>query len=158
MFRKMRRFKQQLTEEECIAVLKETKRGVLSVLGENGYPYGIPMNHWYCEEDGNIYFHGAKEGHKIDALKKCNKVSFCVYDEGYRKDGEWALNIKSVVVFGRIKSADDEDTAKTICTELVKKFTDDEEYLKKELENALPRVQCLELKPEHMTGKLVNES
>ncbi len=45
-----------------------------------------------------------------------------------------------------------------ICTNLIKKFTDDEEYLQKELKNALPRVQCLELIPEHMTGKLVNES
>ena len=68
MFRKMRRFKQQITDAECIEVLKKTKRGVLSLLGEDGYPYGIPIDHWYCEEDGRIYFHGAKEGHKIDAV------------------------------------------------------------------------------------------
>ena len=68
------------------------------------------------------------------------------------------LNINSVIVFGRIKLVEDEDTAIKICTNLTKKFTDDEEYLQKELKNALPRVQCLELIPEHMTGKLVNES
>ena len=96
MFRKMRRFKQQITDAECIEILKNTKRGVLSLLGEDGYPYGIPIDHWYCEEDGRIYFHGAKEGHKIDAIKACDKASYCVYDEGYRKEGEWALNIKSV--------------------------------------------------------------
>ena len=158
MFRKMRRFKQQISEEECIRVLKEQQRGVLSMIGDDGYPYGIPIDHWYCEEDGKIYFHGAKEGHKIDAIKACDKASYCVYDEGYRKEGDWALNIKSVITFGRIRLVEDEATARRICTELVKKFTDDKEYLEKELKNAFPRVQCLELVPEHMTGKLVNES
>ena len=158
MFRKMRRFKQQITDEQCIEVLKNAKRGVLSLIGEDGYPYGLPINQWYCEEDGKIYFHGAKEGHKIDAIKACDKVSFCAWDEGYRKDDDWALNINSVIVFGRIKLVEDEDTAIKICTNLTKKFTDDEEYLQKELKNALPRVQCLELIPEHTTGKLVNES
>ena len=158
MFRKMRRFNQQITDAECIEILKNTKRGVLSLLGEDGYPYGIPIDHWYCEEDGRIYFHGAKEGHKIDAIKACDKASYCVYDEGFRKEGEWALNITSVITFGRIRLVEDEDTARKICTELVKKFTDDEDYLEKELQNAFPRVQCLELIPEQMTGKLVNES
>lgn len=158
MFRKMRRFKQQISNEECIEVLKNTKRGVLSLIGDDGYPYGLPIDHWYCEDDGKIYFHGAKEGHKIDAIKACDKVSFCVYDDGYRKDGEWALNIKSVIIFGRIKLVEDEEKARVICTELVRKFTDDEEYLQKELANAFSRVQCLELDPEHMTGKLVNEA
>ena len=158
MFRKMRRFKQQISNDECIAVLKNTKRGVLSLIGDDGYPYGIPIDHWYCEEDGKIYFHGAKEGHKIDAIKACDKASYCVYDEGYRKEGDWALNIKSVITFGRIRFVDDEDTARKICTEITRKFTDDEEYLQKELTNAFPSVQCLELTPEHMTGKLVNES
>ena len=158
MFRKMRRFKQQISNEECIAVLKTETRGVLSLLGDNGYPYGIPMNHWYCEADGKLYFHGAKEGHKIDAIQKCNKVCYTVFDKGYRKDGEWALNVKSVVVFGKIAPVTDEEKAKEICTALCQKFTDDEEYLKWELENSFPRVQCLELTPEHITGKLVNES
>ena len=158
MFRKMRRFKQQLPDEECIEILKTTKRGVLSLIGDDGYPYGVPMDHWYCEKDGKLYFHGAKEGHKIDAIKGCDKASYCVYDEGYRKEGEWALNIRSVITFGRICLVEDEDLAREICTELVWKFTDDKEYLEQELKNAFSRVQCLELIPEHMTGKLVNES
>ena len=78
MFREMRRFKQRISEEECIRILKEQPRGVLSLLGDDGYPYGIPISHWYCEEDGKIYFHGAKTGHKIDAIAECDKVSFCV--------------------------------------------------------------------------------
>ena len=158
MFRKMRRFKQQITEEECREVLQNAKRGVLSLLGEDGYPYGLPINHWYCEEDGKLYFHGAKEGHKIEAIKNCDKASFCAYDEGYRKEGEWALNIKSVIAFGRISLVEDEEVARKICTHLVGKFTDDKEYLEKELKNALPRVQCLEMSIDHLTGKLVNES
>ena len=158
MFRKMRRFKQQLSESECAEVLKNETRGVLSVLGENGYPYGLPLNHYYCEEDGKLYFHGAKEGHKIDAIKKCDKVCYTVFDKGYRKDGEWALNVKSVVVFGRIELVSDVEKAKMICERLCRKFTDDEKYIQHELENSLPRVQCLELTPKHITGKLVNES
>ena len=158
MFREMRRFKQQISDEECIRVLKEQPRGVLSMIGDDGYPYGIPLDHWYCEEDGKLYFHGAKEGHKIDAIAKCDKVSYCVMDEGFRKEGEWALNINSVIVFGRIKLVDDPDKARLIGENLCRKFTDDEEYIQHELTNALPRAQCLELIPEHMTGKLVNEA
>ena len=158
MFREMRRFKQQTTREECIRVLKGQPRGVLSLAGDDGYPYGIPMDHWYNEEDGHIYFHGAKTGHKIDAVSRCDKASYCVFDEGYRREGEWALNITSVVVFGRIRIVEDEEKRREICTALCKKFTDDEAYLEKELRTALPRVCCLELIPEHMTGKLVNES
>ena len=158
MFRGMRRFRQQISEEECRRILKEEPRGVLSMIGDDGYPYGIPLDHWYCEADGKIYFHGAKEGHKIDAITRCDKVSFCVFDRGYRKEGEWALNINSVVAFGRIRLVTDAEKAREICDALCRKFTDDEEYIQRELEHALPRVQCLELTVEHMTGKLVNES
>ena len=158
MFREMRRFKQQLSDAECIEILKNAKRGVLSLMGDNGYPYGIPIDHWYCEEDGKIYFHGAREGHKIDAIKACDKASYCVYDEGIRKEGDWALNIKSVIIFGKISLVEDEEKAREICIAITRKFTDDEEYLQKELTNAFPRVQCLAITPEHMTGKIVNES
>lgn len=158
MFRKMRRFKQQISDAECREILISQKRGVLSLIGENGYPYGIPIDHWFCDADGCLYFHGAKEGHKIDAIKACNKACYTVYDEGFRKPGEWALNIKSVIVFGKIELVTDEDKTREICTQLVKKFTDDEEYLEQELKSALSRVQCLKLVPDYMTGKLVNES
>ena len=158
MFRKMRRFKQQISNQECIAVLKSETRGVLSLLGDDGYPYGIPMNHWYSEADGKLYFHGAKQGHKIDSIGKCDKVCYTVFDKGYRKEGEWALNVRSVVVFGKISIVSDEEKATEICTALCRKFTNDEAYLERELKNALPRVLCLALTPKHITGKLVNES
>ncbi len=158
MFRDMRRFKQQLTEQECIRILKEEPRGVLSVLGDDDYPYGMPLNHFYSEETGSLYFHGAKVGHKIDSIKKHDKVSFCVYDSGYRNEGEWALNIKSVIVFGRIRLVEDPEIVAWIGRNLCLKFTSDEEFISKELERSSARVQCLELIPEHITGKLVNES
>lgn len=157
MFRGMRRFKQELTQEECKDILINEPRGVLSVIGEGGYPYGMVMNHWYHEADGKLYFHGAKEGHKIDAIKSCDKVSYCVHDEGFRKEGEWALNIKSVIVFGRIRIVEDEEKMREICSNLYRKFDNDEDALKHELTH-LSRVMCLELTPEHMTGKLVKES
>lgn len=158
MFRPMRRWKQQLSDAECIAILKNEPRGILSVLGDDGYPYGIPMNHWYCEADGKLYFHGAKTGHKIDAISQCDKVSYCVHDEGYREDGQWPLHIKSVVVFGRIQPVKDAEKELEICTHLCQKFTDDKAYLEHELQHSRPNVLCLALTPEHMTGKLVKQS
>ncbi|MBQ4576633.1 MAG: pyridoxamine 5'-phosphate oxidase family protein, partial [Firmicutes bacterium] len=83
MFRELTRIKQQISTEECIQVLKEETRGVLSVNGDDGYPYGMPMNHWYNEEDGAIYFHSGKKGYRPEVLKKDNKVSYCVYDKGF---------------------------------------------------------------------------
>ena len=160
MFREMRRFKQQISDTECVQILKEQPRGVLSMLGDDDYPYGIPLDHWYCEENGKLYFHCAKTGHKLDAIRRHDKVSYCVMDEGLRKDGDWALNIHSVVIFGRMRIVDDaEDDLKVkIATGLCRKFTDDEAFLQKELTHAMPRAAFLELTPEHMTGKLVNET
>lgn len=158
MFRAMRRFKQQISQEECIQVLKNEPRGILSFLGENGYPSGTPMNHWYCEEDGKLYFHGAKEGYKIDSLQACDKVSYCVYDQGYREDGAWPLHIKSVIVYGRIHFVEDPQRIEKIGYNLCAKFSDDKEYPEREFRLAGNRLLCLELEVEHMTGKLVEES
>ena len=158
MFRNMKHDRCRISVEETGNYLREENWGVLSLHGDDGFPYGVPMNHWYCPEDGKLYFHGAKSGHKIDAITKCSKVSYCVFDAGYRREGEWALNVNSVVVFGRISLVTDREKARMICENLCRKFTDDEEYIRKELESALPRVQCLELVIDHMTGKLVNES
>lgn len=158
MFRNMLRSRQQLTEAECIDVLKSEPRGVLSVLGDGEYPYGMPLNHWYCEEDGRLYFHCGRTGHRTDALAKHDKVSFCVYDSGFRREGEWALNIRSVIVFGRVEPVEDHDRAIEICRQLSYKFTRDEAYIEKEIRQAGGAVCCFALVPEHMTGKLVNEA
>lgn len=158
MFREMIRHKQQLSHDECIELLKKELRGVLSVNGDDGYPYGMPMNHYYNEADGKIYFHGGKVGHKIDALKRNPKVSFCVYNQGFRKEGEWALNIQSVIVFGKIELMEDPEVIYPITAELSRKFTQDEQYIQHELERSGPSTLMLVLTPEYITGKLVNES
>ena len=159
MFRELVRIKQRMPMEECIDLLKTETRGVLSVLGDDDYPYGAPINHLYDEESGNIYFHiGNQRSHRTDAIRKHDKVSLCVYDKGWRKEGQWALNVKSVIVFGRIAIVEDKDRIIDITSKLTRKFTLDEEYLKKELENNLHRTWLLELVPEHISGKFVNES
>ena len=158
MFRDVARKKQKLADEECIALLKNEKRGVLSVMGDEGYPYGMPLNHFYNEEDGRIYFHSGKQGHKIDAMRKCSKASFCVYDSGYKKDGDWALNFRSVIVFGRIEIVEDNKQACEISRRLSYKFTCDSEYIENEIKNYGKGVLVFALVPEHMTGKTVNEA
>ena len=158
MFRELTRINKKLSMEECISILKKEKRGVLSLKGDNDYPYGMPMNHLYNDDNGKIYFHCGKVGHRADALKKDNRVSFCVYDEGFRNSGEWALNIKSVIVFGKIEIVDDANRIIDITTKLSRKFTNDDTYIRKEIEENLHRTLLLELTPEHICGKFVNES
>jgi len=158
MFRELVRKKQQISNEECVELLKEELRGVLSVQGDDGYPYGLPINHYYNEADGCLYFHSGMTGHKIDALRRDSKASFCVYDQGYRREGEWALNIKSVIVFGRIEIIEDKETIYDISRKLSHKFTRDEAYIEKEIVHSGPRTLMFRLVPQHMTGKLVNES
>ena len=158
MFREMLRKKQALSLEECKEILKTETRGVLSVMGENGYPYGMPMNHFYNEADGCIYFHCGKKGHRLDALKENDKVSFCVYDKGFRRENEWAWNVKSVIVFGRMDVLSDAKLIMDICEKLSYKFTDDTAYIEKELKESTKNTLLLRLTPEHISGKLVNEA
>ena len=156
MFRKLTRIKQQLSNEECVQILKNELRGVLAVLGDDDYPYALPINFYYSENDNKIYFHSGKKGHKLDAISKHDKVSFCVYDKGYHEDGHWSLNIKSVIVFGKIKVVENwsEDMMISFC----KRFTDDMSYIKNEIEHFADNTVVLELEIENMTGKIVNES
>ncbi len=158
MFREVARKKQALTPGQIIEILKTEKRGVLSVQGDDGYPYGMPMNFWYNEENGYIYFHSGKNGHKTDAISSDNKVSFCVYDEGYRKDGEWSLNISSVIVFGRMNIVEDSEKTIEIYRRMSLKYTSDIEYIDSEIQKFAKDTVCYELQPEHITGKIVNES
>jgi len=159
MFRELTRKNKQIAIEECVTLLKKETRGVLSVLGDNGYPYGMPMNHFYNEDDGNIYFHcGCQSSHRLDSLKRCNKVSFCLYNKGYRSDGDWAYNVKSVIVFGKIEIINDEAVIADIGVKLSRKFTDNERYIKSEIENYGHETLILKLIPENICGKLIKES
>lgn len=158
MFRKMRRIKQQIDNQECIDLLRSEPRGVLAVLGDDDYPYTVPMNFIYDEGENKIYFHCAMEGHKVDAIKKHDKVTFCIHDKGYRREGEWALNIRSVIVFGRIAIVSDKEKANRKIRMLAKKYYPDEESIDETMHRSASRALCLEMTIEHMTGKLVNES
>jgi nitroimidazol reductase NimA-like FMN-containing flavoprotein (pyridoxamine 5'-phosphate oxidase superfamily) len=101
MFRTMRRSVQALSHDEMIDLLKTETRGVMSVQGDDGYPYGFPINHYYDEEANKIYIHGANFGHRVDAVKRDPKVSYCVFGQDYQKEGDWAKYVKSVIVFGK---------------------------------------------------------
>lgn len=159
MFRELVRKKQKMPLEECIQLLKSETRGVLSVIGDDGYPYGTPINHFYDEESGKIYFHiGSQRSHRTEAVRNCDKVCFTCYDAGWRREGEWALNVKSVIVFGRIAIIEDKDTVADISRKLSYKFTQDSEYIEKEIRENLHRTILMELTPEHISGKFVNES
>ena len=158
MFREIRRVKQILSQEECICLLKDERRGVLSVLGDDDYPYGMPLNHYYNEEDGKLYFHSSTKGHRPEAYRRHDKASFCVYDKGYREEGCWALNIKSVIVFGKAELIEDKDEIVRICRLLCDKFPCPPEYVEHEIEKDAPRTLVIAINIEDMNGKLVHEA
>lgn len=158
MFRQPVRKKQQLSPETCIELLKKEPRGVLSVIGDGGYPYGLPIDHWYCEEDGCLYFHSGPSGHKIDAIRSCPKASFCVYDQGWREEGDWALNIRSVIVFGLLEILEDHEKAIAVTRQLSFKYTSDAAYIEEEIRKYGHEVLVFRLVPEHITGKITKES
>lgn len=157
-FRELTRAHKAIPMDECKEILRTEKRGVLSVIGDNGYPYGMPLNHFYNDEDGRLYFHSGKEGHRTDSIRKNDKASFCVYDSGYKEEGDWALNIRSVIVFGRIVEITDTEEIYRIARLLSYKFTHDEDYINREIERSGPRTMMFALVPEHISGKIVKES
>jgi len=158
MFRKLAKANKAISHEACIKLLTEQKRGVLSVIGDEEYPYGTPLNHFYDEESGKIYFHSGDYGHRRDSIEKNDKASFCVLSDPQPVEGQWGLDFQSVVVFGRIRVVRDMDTIKDIARKLCLKFTQDEEWIAEEIEKEAKATILLELTPEHICGKFVNES
>ena len=155
MFRNMRRKNKQLAHEECIEILKNEPRGVLALLGDYDYPYTVPMSHVYV--DGKIYFHGAKTGHKSDAIKKHDKVSYCVIDKGVKAPDSWWYTFKSVIVFGKIKTINDEDEKIRILTHLGDKFFPTHEETVSEIDRLLEKTEVFEITINHISGKRVEE-
>lgn len=135
MFWKMRRKKQELTEKQCLDILRRAKTATLAWSGDDGYPYSVPMNFVY--EDGKIYFHGAKEGHKIDAIKNNPKVSMSIIDQ---EDGEIYHAIETLGL----------------------KYNEDEVTVEKEIQREWKALCCIEITIEHISGKqaieLVNKN
>ncbi len=158
MFRKMRRFKQQLSEEKCIEILTEAPRGVLALLGDDDYPYTVPLDHFY--EDGKLYFHCAKQGHKLDAIKNSDKCSYCVIDNGVpdadTSDGQFYF-FNSVIVFGRIRQLEDQEEIIRQVRKLAHKYYTNADTVEEDIRETGPHTAMLELTIEHMTGKHVHE-
>ena len=143
---------------KCKKILKDEKRAAFSVIGDEGYPYTIPINFYYEEADHTIYFHGAREGHKMDAIQKCNKVCLTTWNQGFKKEGHWEWNATSVVVFGKAELITDTKIIEDRLRKLAEKYYPTVEEVEKEMNgSARSRVQLFAIRIEHMTGKLVNE-
>ena len=155
-FRPMRRFKQQLPDEECVAILNEAYRGFLSMVGDGGYPYTIPVNFVYGE--GHIYFHCALEGHKVDALKACDKACFTVIDQPVQEPGDWWYHVRSVVCFGRISFVEDAEEHLSKLRMIGNKYFPEGHDMEGDIQKNGPRTAILDLRIEHMTGKRVKEN
>ena len=155
MFRKMRRFNQQLSLSESIEILEKGKTGVLAVLGDNGYPYAVPLNYVY--ENGKIYFHCAKAGHKISALQNCEKVSFCVIDKDDVSAEEITTYFRSVIVFGKAEILTEKEDIMKAARILGLKYCKNAEFIDSEIQRFMNTLCCVEISVEHMTGKQAKE-
>ena len=151
-FRPMRRNRQQLSEEESIEILQKATSGVLALLGDNGYPYAVPISYVYA--DGKIYFHSALSGHKVDAIRSCDKASFCVIEQDVVKPEKYTSYFRSVIAFGRIHIEEDEAEKLAIARLIGNRYNPNhEEALQKEIESGLSRMLAIRLDIEHLTGK-----
>lgn len=152
MFREMRRKKQLLSQEAAAAVLERGSAGVLAVNGDEGYPYAVPLSYVY---GGNkIYFHCALMGHKLDAIRRSDKVSFCVIDKDTVVPEKYTTYFRSVIVFGRARVLEDEGEKRAALEALAARYTpDDEPGRLREIDKSFKQVCMVELSIEHMTGK-----
>jgi nitroimidazol reductase NimA-like FMN-containing flavoprotein (pyridoxamine 5'-phosphate oxidase superfamily) len=151
-FREMRRKRQQLSDEESYAILQKATSGTLALLGDGGYPYAVPISYVYSE--GKLYFHSALSGHKVDAIRGCDRASFCVVAQDDVKPALYTTFFRSVIAFGRIYIVDDEDEKLAAARLLGNRYNPhQDEALQKELENGLARMLVIRLDIEHLTGK-----
>ena len=151
-FRDMRRKRQQLSEEDSIAILEKATSGTLALLGDNGYPYALPISYVYA--DGKLYFHSALSGHKVDAIRNCDKASFCVIAQDDIQPKKYTTYYRSVIAFGRIHIIEDENEKLATARLLGNRYNpNDEESLQKELEHGFNRMLMIRFDIEHLTGK-----
>lgn len=151
MFREMRRNKQLLTQKETEEILINGKTAILGLSGDEDYPYTVPVNYVY--DNGKIYFHCAKEGHKIDAIKRNNRVSACVIDKDDVCPEKLTTLFKSVIAFGRARILENEDEIYSSAERLALKYNSDKDFADKEIEKYFNVLCCVEIDIEHMTGK-----
>ena len=157
MFREIRRKKNEIDTNAAKALLLSGRRGVLAVNGDGGYPYAMPINYVYDADAGKIYFHGAKAGHKVDALRACGKVCFTVYGNETVKEEAWAPFMQSVVVFGRCRLVEPGERSIMLLKKLAMKYYPSEQLANKEIARAGKAAQMFEIDIEHLSGKEVQE-
>lgn len=153
MFREMRRKKQQLSAEECKEILRRGTSGVLAAEGDGGFPYAVPLSYVY--EKGRLYFHCAKAGHKLDAVRRNAKVSFCVIDKDTVIPEEYTSYFRSVIVFGEMRILEDEAEKWDAMERLSLKYApeDSPENRRRAIEKDWAPLCVLELAIAHMSGK-----
>lgn len=152
MFREMRRSKQRLPREVAVEILERNTSGVLALSGDDGYPYAVPMSYVYAE--GKIYFHSAKNGHKIDAIQRNEKASFCVIDQDQIVPEQYTTFFRSVIVFGRLRLVEDMEEMRRIAAALAMKYSADfKEGIPKEINASIRNMAVLELTIDHITAK-----
>ena len=157
MFRELRRKKNAITDEAAKELLKESRRGVLAVIGDDAYPYAIPVNYLFDEANLKIYFHFARSGHKYDSIKANDKVCFTVFGNEIVKDEEWAPYLQSVVVFGRCHLLNNDDESMEILKKLARKYYPSEDIITDAIASSGRAVQMFEIEIEHICGKEVQE-
>ena len=166
MFREMRRKGQQITTQECMEILLRAKTGVLGVYGDDGYPYTVPLNFVYTPPEeagkglGTIGFHCATTGHKIDGIRRNEKVSFTVVDRDEIMPKERTTKYCSVIAFGRARFLEGEETLRRAANTLGAKYSAGyEDLYMAETENTIRRgtLCCVEITIDHMTGKIGKE-
>ena len=151
-FRKMRRSAQQIPDEEALQIIEESRYGTLAVLGDGGYPYAVPLN--YVLLDGKLYFHCAKTGHKVDAIRACDKVSFSIVARSDVDAASYTSIFRSVTVFGRARIVTDGSEALRALCALGNKFNPNQSAaLEAEIEKGLAHLLMVAIEPEHITGK-----
>jgi hypothetical protein len=151
-FREMRRKRQQLSEVESIGIMKKATSGTLALLGDNSYPYAVPISYVYHE--GKLYFHSALAGHKVDAIRKCDKASFCVIDKDEVHPEKYTTFFRSVIAFGRIHIIENEQEKLETARLLGDRYNPNhEEALQKDVESGLSRMLMIRFDIEHLTGK-----
>lgn len=157
MFRPIRKKKNEISSEAAVELLRSARRGVLAVNGDNGYPYAIPVNYFYDSDRHKIIFHGSRVGHKVDAIKNCDKVCFTVFGNETIKEEMWAPFVQSVVIFGRCRLIEDRDAAMAMVRRFAMKYYPNEELVTEEMARSGKAVQMYEIEIEHLGGKEVQE-
>lgn len=153
MFKKMRRKKQLLSFEEITAVLHRGTSGVLALSGDDDYPYAVPISYVY--DDNKIYFHCAKSGHKMDAIHRNPKASFCIIDQDKIIPEDYTTNFRSVIIFGQIRVVDDEQDKRTAIEKIAVKYApeDTAEGRNAAILREWKPLCVIEMSIDHMTGK-----